>query len=121
MALLSGNVLRLLKSYGTTVSLTKPLYGSYDPATGTFSSTSTITYLVKCYFADFTLSESGNDSITEGDRKAYLPTTDTSGNALPKPDTEDFITGVGDKAMIVRVQELYSGDNLICYICHVRS
>ena len=66
------------------------------------------------------LSEIDNDNIYLGDRKAYLPAVDTAGAALPLPDAEDTISGVGDGVKIVRVQELWSGDTRICYICQVR-
>ena len=120
MALMSANILFLLNRYGTEVTLSKPTYGAYDPTTGTVVSTTTNTYTVQCYFANYEMSEIGSDSVVLGDRKAYLPATDTSGDALPKPDMEDTISGLGDRVRIVRVQELYSGDQLICYICQVR-
>jgi hypothetical protein len=118
--LLSKNVLQLINSFGRSVTLTKPAYGAYDPATGTVASTTNTTYTVKCFFADFNLSEIDNDNIYLGDRKAYLPAVDTAGAALPLPDAEDTISGVGDGVKIVRVQELWSGDTRICYICQVR-
>jgi len=120
MALMSTNVLFLLNRYGTEVTLSKPTFGSYDPTTGTVSSTTTDTYTVQCYMADYNLSEINNDSVVMGDRKAYFPPNDTSGVAIPKPDVEDTIDGLGDKVKIVRVQELYSADTLVCYICQVR-
>ena len=118
--LLSKNVLQLINSFGRVVTLTKPVYGAYNPATGTVASTTNTAYTVKCFFADFNLSEINNDNIYLGDRKAYLPAVDTSGVALPLPDAEDTITGVGDGVKIVRVQELWSSDTRICYICQVR-
>lgn len=102
------------------MTLSKPSYGSYDPATGTHSTSSTATYTVLCYFADYSLVDMNNDNIVMGDRKAYFPPTDTSGTALPAPDAEDTISGLGDTVKIVNVQKLYSQDNLVCYICQVR-
>jgi len=102
------------------MTLRKPSYGSYDPATGTHSTSSTEAYTVLCYFGDYSLAEMNNDNIVMGDRKAYLPATDTSGVALPAPDAEDTISGLGDTVKVVNVQELYSQNNLICYICQVR-
>ncbi len=120
MALMSANILFLLNRYGTEVTLSKPSYGAYDPATGTVSTTSTSTYTVQCYFANYDISEVNNDSVVMGDRKAYFPTVDTAGNTIPAPDSEDTISGLGDDVKIVRVQELYSSGTLVCYICQVR-
>jgi hypothetical protein len=120
-ALLSTNVLHLINQFGRTVTLTKPSYGAYDVATGTVSSTTNTDYSVKCFFADFNLSEVGQDNIYYGDRKAYLPTVDETGSPIPLPDAEDIITGVGDGAKVVRVQEIWSGETRICYICQVRA
>jgi hypothetical protein len=120
MALLSKNLLFLVNQFGQSAVLSKPTYGAYDPTTGTVSSTSTTTYNVKAYFAEFTLSELNNDNIADGDRKVLIPSEDTSGTTLPAPSVEDTITGVGDGVKIVRVQEIYSAEELVCYICQVR-
>ena len=100
--------------------LTKPTYGAYDPATGLLGAGTSVSYTVKAYFADYNLSELGNDSIVMGDRKVVFPNVDTSGTTLPEPDEEDLISGVGDSVKIVSVRKLYSGSSLVCYICQVR-
>ncbi len=110
----------LITQFGQEVTLSKPSYGAYDPATGTVSTTSTSTYTVQCYFANYDISEVNSDSVVMGDRKAYFPIVDTAGNTIPAPDPEDTISGLGDDVKIVRVQELYSSSNLVCYICQVR-
>jgi hypothetical protein len=121
MSILTSNRLKaMIDRYGVEVTLVKPAYGAYDPATGTVSSTTNTNYTAKCYFADYNLNELGNDSIVMGDRKAVFPYLDTSGNTLPEPDAEDSITGFGDAVKIVSVRKLYSGSSLVCYICQVR-
>lgn len=120
MALMSQNVLFLLQRYGTQVTLRKPAYGSYDPSTGSVGSTTNTDYTVQAYFADYSLNEVDGVNVVMGDRKVYFPKVDTSGATLPKPDTEDFVIGLGDQVKIVRVQELYNADNLVCYICQTR-
>jgi hypothetical protein len=119
-ALTSNRLMTVLNRYGIEVTLIKPSYGAYDPATGAVGTGTTANYTAKCYFADYNLTELDNDSIVRGDRKAVFPYLDTSGNALPEPDTEDTITGLGDAVKVVSVQKLYSGSSLICYICQVR-
>ncbi len=110
----------LVTQFGRVVTLRKPLYGSYDPTTGTVGSVTNTDYTVKCYMADFSLSEVNNDSVLMGDRKALLPSLDTSGNAIPEPDAEDTISGFGDTVKVVSVQKIYHADTLVCYICQVR-
>ena len=119
-ALMSKSLLALVNRYGTSVTLTKNSYAAYDPATGSVGTNTSVNYTVKAYFAEYDLSEMGNDSIVMGDRKALLPSVDTSGVALPEPDADDIIVGQGDTVKIVSVSKIYSGDSLACYICQVR-
>ena len=118
--LTANRLLTVLNRYGTEVTLTKPTYGAYNPATGSVGTGTSANYTVQCYFADYNLSELNNDNIVMGDRKAVFPYLDTSGVALPEPDAEDTISGQGDPVKIVGVQKIYSGDSLTCYICQVR-
>jgi hypothetical protein len=121
MAVLTSMAMNtLISQFGQEVTLRKPLYGSYDPTTGTVGSTTNTDYTARCYMAEFSLSEVNNDSILMGDRKALLPAVDNSGVALPEPDTEDFIIGFGDTVKVVSTQKIYHADTLVCYICQVR-
>lgn len=118
--LTANRLLTIVNRYGMAATLTKPTYGTYDPATGALGAGTSVNYTVKAYFADYNLSELGNDSIVMGDRKVVFPNVDTSGTTLPEPDEEDLISGVGDSVKIVSVRKLYSGSSLVCYICQVR-
>ena len=118
--LTANRMITMVSRYGTAVTLTKPTYGAYDPASGNLGAGTSTNYTVKCYFADYNLTELANDSVVMGDRKALFPSVDTSGVALPEPDEEDTITGQGDPVKIVGVRKIYSGDSLVCYICQVR-
>lgn len=116
----ANRLLTMVNRYGTQVTLVKPTYGAYNPATGSVGTGTSTSYTAKCYFAGYNLTELNNDSIIMGDRKAVFPYLDTSGDPLPEPDAEDTITGQGDAVKIVSVQKIYSGDTLVCYICQVR-
>jgi len=121
MAVLTSMAIKtLITQFGQEVTLRKPLYGSYDPTTGTVASTTNTDYTARCYMSDFNLTEVNNDSILMGDRKALMPSEDTSGVALPEPDAEDTIIGFGDTVKVVSVQKIYHADTLVCYICQVR-
>jgi len=118
--LASNRLLTMVNKYGTEVTLTKPTYGAYDPATGTVGAGTSEDYQVKAYFAGYTLGEIDNDNIVMGDRKVVFPHVDVNCYSLPEPDAEDTITGVGDAVKVVSVRKMYSGDSLVCYICQVR-
>lgn len=119
--MLSRNAQALIDKRGRTVTLSKPSYGSYDPATATHSSNPTPeTYTVKAYFANYDLSEIDNQSVVMGDRKAIIAVRDTSGDLIPEPDTEDTITGAEGTVNILSVQKVYNRDTVVVYICQVR-
>jgi hypothetical protein len=118
--MLSANLKFLIDRRGMVMTLRKPLYGAYSPATGTLSSTVNTDYTVKGYFSEYLLSEINNDSIVMGDRQLALSSVDTSGVSLPEPDAEDKVLTIGDTVLIKAVQKIYNADTLVCYICQVR-
>jgi hypothetical protein len=118
--MLSANLKFLIDRRGMVMTLRKPLYGAYSPATGTLATTSSTDYTVKGYFSSYTLSELDNDSLVLGDRQLVLSNVDTSGVTLPEPDAEDKVIAVGDDVLIKAVQKIYNADTLVCYICQVR-
>jgi len=111
---------RMVDRLGQQVTLRKVAYGAYNVATGTVGSTTNTDYTAKAYVADYNLSELDQDNVVFGDRKVVLTAFDTSGNALPEPDAEDFIIGAGDSVKVVSVQKIYHANSLVCYICQVR-
>lgn len=120
MYLLSQNIQKLLNTYGRQATLVKNTYGAYDPSTGSVSVSSSDSYTVKAYFGNYSVGEIDGDKIAFGDRQVYLGWKDTSGNTVPVPDLEDRITGVGDNLRIIRVQQIYNADELVCYVCQAR-
>lgn len=117
--MLSNDMRGLIREFGRTATLRKVTAGSYSPSTGTVSSTTT-DYSVKAYMAEYKLTELTVDNIVRGDRRAVMSAYDTSGATLPSPDEGDLFVGIGDTVRVVSVQTLYSGDNIVCYICQVR-
>ena len=117
--MLSRNLKFLLERRGSDVTLNKISYGGYDPAIGT-SSSSSVSYTTRGYFAEYMLSEINNDSVQLGDRRLLLGVVDNSGSSLPEPDEEDTVDGRGDTVVIKSVQKLFNADTLVCYICQVR-
>jgi len=119
-ALMSNRLLTLVNKFGSDVTLTKNSYAAYNPATGSTGTNSATNYTVKAYFAEYNLSEMGNDNIVMGDRKVLIPYLDTSGVVVPEPDADDVIVGRGDTVKVVGVSKIYSGNSLVCYTCQVR-
>lgn len=117
---LSSNVQTLVNRRGQTATLRKKSSGTYDPTTGSLGSVTDTDYTIKAYFADYDVTEINNDSILLGDRKVLIAAKDTSGNTVPEPDNNDQILGVGDTVVIKRVQSIYNGSTLVCYICQAR-
>ena len=110
----------MVNQFGQEVTLRKVSYGAYDPATGTVTSTTNTDYTARCYMSEYNLTEINNDSVVMGDRKALLPSLDTSGGSLPEPDVGDKIVGFGDTVAVISTQKIYHADTLVCYICQVR-
>jgi len=121
MAVLTSMAMKtLVTQFGQSVTFRQVSHGTYDPTTGTVASTTNTDKTVKCYMSEYNLTEVDNDSVVMGDRKALLPSTDTSGSSLPEPDVGDKILGFGDTVVVISVQKIYHADTLVCYICQVR-
>ena len=118
--MLSSNIQNLLERRGQPVTLRKKSSGTYDPSTGSLGAVTDTDVTVMAYFADYMLSELGNDSILMGDRKVCIAARDTSGTTTPEPDNEDQLVTVGDTVVIKAVQKIYNSSTLVCYICQVR-
>ena len=117
--MLSRNLQFLIDRRGQSATLIKNTYGAYVPTTGTNASSTPTNYSIKAYFASYSLEELATDSVTMGSRKVAIPARDTLGVAIPEPDAEDVIQGVGDKVIIKSVQKIYNSDTLVCYLCMV--
>ena len=59
-------------------------------------------------------------SILRGDRRVVLDCKLTNGSATPEPDATDQIIGLSDTVNIVKVREMKSSTNTMCYLLQVR-
>lgn len=112
-------VRKLLDDLGQQATLKTYTEGTYNPSTGTLTRSNT-TYTVKVYPASYKLEDIDGTNVVLGDKKIYLSARDTSFSTIPTPEVGDEIVGLGDAAKIVRVQEIYSQGELMCYICQTR-
>jgi len=107
------NLLKLVERYGQQLTLIKSTAGSYDPATGSASST-TENYIFTGYMYDLQEGIILSD-IRRGSRKCVIPPT----NLGTVPDDGDQISGLGGVVNISSVSTMFSGGTVVCYICEV--
>jgi hypothetical protein len=111
---LHKDVKQLIKTHGYAVSFSRvQASGTYDPASGTVTGGSTLTWSGRGVFVNYMDEDVAGTSITTDDRKLLL-----QADGLPRaPEVSDLVTGVG-KVMDVRT--IQSGATVVAYICQVR-
>jgi len=110
---------QLIKEHGRVVTLRKRAMTGYSAATGTLTTTNA-DYKVRAYFYDYTPDMIDDENILRGDRRAVLSDKLVNGNTTPQPDSTDQIVGEGDTVNIVKVMEIKSANNVMCYLLQVR-
>jgi hypothetical protein len=110
---------QLIREHGISLTLRKRASSAYDSDTGTVTQTNT-DYTVRGYFYDYTSDMVDGESILRGDRRVVLDCVLANGSATPEPDATDQIIGLGDTVNIVRVMEIKSSTNTMCYLLQVR-
>ena len=111
-------VQHMLKQFGRVSTINFAGAGTYDPATGTNTKPANTTQQVKAYFAEYSLEEV--QGVTLGSRFVLIGATDILGNAVAKPSEDDTISGIDDTVVVYKVQSIYSGESVVCYLCHAR-
>ena len=110
---------QLIREHGISLTLRKRAASAYDSDTGTVTQTNT-DYTVRGYFYDYTSDMIDGESILRDDRRVVLDCVLANGSATPEPDATDQIIGLGDTVNIVRVMEIKSSTNTMCYLLQVR-
>ena len=110
---------QLIKEHGIALTLRKRSVSAYNNDLGTVTATNT-DYAVRGYFYDYTPDMIDGNSILRGDRRVVLDCKLTNGTNTPEPDATDQIIGLGDTVNIVKVMEIKSGSNTMCYLLQVR-
>ena len=110
---------QMIKEHGIALTLRKRAAGAYDNDLGTVTTTNT-DYAVRGYFYDYTPDMVDGNSILRGDRRVVLDNKLVDGTATPEPDATDQIIGLGDTVNIIKVMEIKSGANTMCYLLQVR-
>lgn len=119
MAFDPSTLRHMIREHGLPLTLRKRAAGAYNNDTGSVTTTNT-DYAVRGYFYDFTPDMLDSESILRGDRRVVLDSKLIDGTATPEPDATDQIIGLGDTVNIVKVMEIKSGSNTMCYLLQVR-
>jgi hypothetical protein len=113
MSFRSFDLYNLLRDFGQDITLRKVTTdGTYNPSTGSVSSSATTDYTVTGYFYNY--DNMNIDQVVRGKRKCLISALDGV-----EPDTQDIIIGSGDKVSISSVTTIFSNGGAVCYICHV--
>ena len=106
MAFRAYDVLKLVEEHGEDLTLRKIVYGSYDPQTSLSSSSSVDTHSITGYFYTYNLGVIDPENFVRGGRKCVIAAL----GLTVIPDTDDEITGNGNKVHITNVLMLHTRD-----------
>lgn len=117
MTFRTTGLLQLLKRHGRNLKLVYDnVNNTYDPATGTIIENNGKPRQIRGHFY-----EDRNENLVEvGNRKVVFLPYDTVGLSIPRPKPGDRVEGQRDGVAIEEVQEIYSGEKLMLYICRVK-
>ena len=105
---------KLINKYGKSITLTSVTTGTYNPATGSVTNT-TSSATVKAIVEDYSYQDSGSGFteglIKVGDKKFTVAAIDLS--SAPKPG--DTITLGSSAYSVIRVIETWSGEQIASY------
>jgi len=110
---------QMIKEHGISLTLRKRASSAYNSDTGSVTQTNT-DYTVRGYFYDYTSDMVDGQSILRGDRRVVLDCILVNGSTTPEPDATDQIIGLSDTVNIVKVMEIKSSSNTMCYLLQVR-
>jgi hypothetical protein len=106
---------QLLIDGGKELTLTQETGGTYDPATGSLTGSSSNSGTFLGYLFNNTLQAFGDTAIVRGNRSLVISSED-----MPfEPDVGDVLTGDADGLRLASVSKIMSSDTVVCYICEV--
>ena len=111
---LHKDVQQLMRTHGYAVTFTRPQSGgSYDPATGTVTGGTELTWAGRGVFTNFREEDVDNTSIMTDDRKLLLQAV----GLIREPETGDVVDGT---VQVLNVRKIQSGSTLIAYVLQTR-
>jgi len=111
---------KLFKSKGQTVTITRQSAGSYNPATGAATVTTTTQTGVGVIF-DYGLKQIDGTLIKAGDKLLYLSPYNSAGAALTAPVLNDTVTiGGATYTVVMPLKTVNPGGTVIMYELNLR-
>ncbi len=112
---------KLFKSKGQTVTITRQSAGSYNPATGAATVTTTTQTGVGVIF-DYGLKQIDGTLIKVGDRRLLLSPLNTSGAALTAPALGDTVTDAAGVVytLVEPLKTVSPAGTAVLYDCNLR-
>ena len=108
-------ILKLLKSKGRMITLTKIKVGAYSPITG-MAATTKVDHSIQGILINYKDSVKDSGRILQGDRMAIF-----AGLNVPAvPAVADQVKDGGLLYSIVDVHKLTENNNVVAYVCQVR-
>jgi len=114
MSFRSSDLLHLVKDFGESLILRQvTTSGTYSPATGSVTGSSTTDYSFIGYMYDYDIMNP--TEVIRGTRKCVVPALGLS--VEPQPD--DLMLGSNDMVKVSRVVSIFSDGSPVCYLCDV--
>ena len=112
---LIGTAVELIDRFGSTVTLTRPATGEYDPATGTVNVTPQ-NVTSRAVRSQFHTQEIDGANVLTGDVKVLV-----SPDIALEPQAGDSITLTGTTYRVMRCEEVKPGDSVVLYTVQARA
>lgn len=111
--MLEDGVARLMQKFGSDLTLTRPGTPTYNPATGTVTSTAASTITARGVFIEYRDDHIDGTMIRRGDRKLLLAAQGATGT----PAVEDTVAGL----KVVEVRTIAPNGTPIGWACQMRA
>jgi len=106
---------KLIRRFGTTVTLIRKSAPVYDVETGTATESAT-NYQVKAIIQDYNAKEMQEGLVKVGDRRVLFASAE-----LPfEPQPSDQVVLEGITHNVITIQQFYSGDQSAVFSCQLR-
>jgi len=111
---LDRDVQQLMRTHGYTVNFSRDQDGgTYDPATGTITGGSTLTWTETGVYVNYMDLDIDGTSVTADDQKLLMQAK----GLAREPEVGDFLD---DDLRVINVRKIQSGSTVIAYTCQVR-
>ena len=119
-ARLQNTAQKLLKGKGQSITLTKVTAGTYNPATGAMTGTTTSTQTAYGAVFDYGTKQIDGTLIKAGDKQLLLSAFKTDGAALTAPSLNDTVTIGGVVYTITQIKPMSPAGTVVMYDCNLR-